>query len=348
MVLKAPDFWWKNPSWKAWLLQPISLVYSSIATDRMRKIARPYVRIPVICIGNFTVGGAGKTPTAIALARVAKDMGLNVGFLSRGYGGSVKLPTLVDPDRHDSFKVGDEPLLLAREAIVVVARKRIEGAKLLQELGADLIIMDDGFQSAQLTIDFALIVVDSERAIGNRHVLPAGPLRAPLHIQLEQTDMILKVGKGEEISPLLSYVSKRGMRFLLAEIKPRAAPELIGEKLIAFAGIGDPEKFYRTLSDLNLNVVERVSFSDHHVFTEIDANALLEKANQTGALLVTTSKDAVRLKGRVGAAKRLSQAVHVLEIDMAFDDPASIQTVIEAAQEKCRTRLLAQKSQGAD
>lgn len=346
MVSKAPDFWWQKPSWKAWLLGPFSVVYGAIAAKRMSRLDRPSVNVPVICIGNFTVGGAGKTPTAIALAQAGAAMGLTVGFLSRGYGGSIKVPTLVDTDVHDSFKVGDEPLLLARHAMVVVARKRIEGARLLEELGADLIIMDDGFQSAQLSIDLSLIVVDSTRGIGNGHVLPSGPLRVALPLQLEQTDMILKVGKGKQTAPLLRHVSRLGKRFLLAEIKPREVPALKGQKLIAFAGIGDPEKFYRSLEGVDLNVVETVSFPDHHVFTEVDANALLAAAKEKEALLVTTAKDAVRLKGREGAAKQLSAAAHVLEIDMAFDDPASIKALIEAAQEKCRTRLLVQKTAG--
>jgi tetraacyldisaccharide 4'-kinase len=345
MVSKAPDFWWQKPGFKAWALSPLSALYGAISAKRMRRMERPSVSIPVICIGNYTVGGAGKTPTAIALARTAKDMGLKVGFLSRGYGGSLKVPTLVDPELHDSFKVGDEPLLLAREAMVVVSRKRIDGARLLEELGADLIIMDDGFQSAQLTIDFSLIVVDSTRSVGNGFVLPSGPLRVQLPLQIEQTDMILKVGKGREIAPLLRHISKLGKRFLLAEIRPRKAPALIGQKLIAFAGIGDPEKFYRTLRAEGLNVIETVSFPDHHVFTEIDANALLSSAKDKGALLVTTAKDAVRLKGRIGAAKQLSELVHILEIDMRFDDPSSVKGLIEAAREKCRTRLLAQKAQ---
>lgn len=347
MVSKAPDFWWQKPSFKAWALTPLSLIYGAISAKRMRRTDRPSVSVPVICVGNLTVGGAGKTPTAIALARAAKDLGLKPGFLSRGYGGSIKQPTLVDPAIHDSFKVGDEPLLLARESMVVVSRNRILGARKLQELGADIIIMDDGFQSAQLTIDYALIVVDSERWIGNGLVLPAGPLRVPLALQLEQTDMLLKVGKSSNIAPLLRQVSRMGKRFHLANIEPRKHPQLIGQKLLAFAGIGDPDKFYRTLGNLGLNVAKTVSFPDHHIFTEIDANRLLTQAQEKGLLLVTTAKDAVRLEGRVGAAQKLLEKAHVLEIDMAFDDPQATKEIIEAARENCRARLLAQKSEKA-
>jgi tetraacyldisaccharide 4'-kinase len=340
MKSKAPDFWWEKPGWKAGALLPLSLLYGAISAKRMSRMDRPTVSIPVICIGNFTVGGAGKTPAAIALARAAKKMGLKPGFLSRGYGGSIKSATLVDPALHDSFKVGDEPLLLAREGMAVIARKRIEGARLLEKLGADLIIMDDGFQSAQLTIDLSLIVVDSNRSVGNGQVIPSGPLRVALPLQLKQTDMILKVGKGKEIAPLLRHASKIGKRFLLAEIKPHKHAQLIGQKLVAFAGIGDPEKFYRTLRSLNLNVVETVSFPDHHMFSEVDANALLSSAREKGALLVTTAKDAVRLNERTGAAKQLAKQCHVLEIDMVFDDPTSVKALIDTALEKCRARCL--------
>ena len=154
MVSEAPPFWWSKADWRAYLLWPVSAVYGVVAARRMRRGARAEVPVPVICVGNFTVGGAGKTPTALALGRAARARGLKPGFLSRGYGGSLDVTTIVDPHHHRARAVGDEPLLLAHEGLTVISRKRIDGARRLVEEGADLIIMDDGFQSARLVFDY--------------------------------------------------------------------------------------------------------------------------------------------------------------------------------------------------
>src|SRR4051794_40561725 len=191
MISEAPPFWWRKADWRAWLLLPLSFVYGRIAGHRMAHARRASVPIPVICVGNFTVGGAGKTPTALALARAAKAKGLKPGFLSRGYGGSLDVTTVVDPQDHHATAVGDEPLLLAREALTVIARRRADGAERLVREGADLIIMDDGFQSAQIAIDYALVVIDATRGIGNGHLVPGGPVRAPLRTQLRYTSALL-------------------------------------------------------------------------------------------------------------------------------------------------------------
>ncbi|MFN3635866.1 MAG: tetraacyldisaccharide 4'-kinase, partial [Rhizobium rhizophilum] len=166
MVSEAPPFWWTKTGWQAICLYPLSFVYGRISGAVMRHRRGHVLPVPVICIGNFTIGGAGKTPTAIAIARAAKAKGLTPGFLSRGYGGSLDVTTVVDPQHHRSTAVGDEPLLLAREALTVISRRRVAGADKLVTEGVDLVIMDDGFQSARLLVDYALIVVDSMRGIG--------------------------------------------------------------------------------------------------------------------------------------------------------------------------------------
>ncbi len=195
MVSEAPPFWWTKADWRAWTLSPFSFLYGRIAGYRMTHARRASVPVPVICVGNFTVGGAGKTPTALAIARAAKAKGLKPGFLSRGYGGSLDVTMVVDPAHHRAVAVGDEPLLLAREALTVVSRSRVEGAQRLVKEGADLIIMDDGFQSARLAIDYALLVIDAMRGLGNGHTVPGGPVRAPIRQQMRYVSALLKVGK---------------------------------------------------------------------------------------------------------------------------------------------------------
>ncbi len=241
MVSEAPSFWWSKADWRAFGLWPISFLYGRIAGRRMAKARPPFAPVPVICVGNFTVGGAGKTPTALAIARAAHRKGLKPGFLSRGYGGSLDVTTVVDPAHHRADAVGDEALLLAREGLTVVCRKRVEGARRLASEGADIIIMDDGFQSARLGIDYGLIVLDAARGIGNGHLIPGGPLRAPVAEQMRHLSAILKVGDGHAADALIRKAARAGRQIHVAKLEPKAGQSLTGRNVLAFTGIGDPE-----------------------------------------------------------------------------------------------------------
>lgn len=340
MVSKAPSFWWRKAGWQAWGLWPLSLLYGRIAGRRMARALRPSVPVPVICVGNFTVGGAGKTPTAIAIARAAKARGLTPGFLSRGYGGHLAATTLVELARHGADAVGDEPLLLAREAMTVISRRRVEGAGRLVAEGCDLIIMDDGFQSARLMLDFALVVIDARRGIGNGHLVPAGPVRAPLSEQMRQMSALLKVGEGEGADPVVRRAARAGKPVRLAGLVPRPDPAIAGQRVLAFAGIADPSKFYRTVAAIGGVVAAERSFPDHHPFTAADILDLIGQAEREQLIPVTTAKDAVRLAGRGGPAERLLSLARVVEVDMIFDDPHAPALMIEEAIEHCRRRLL--------
>jgi tetraacyldisaccharide 4'-kinase len=339
MISEAPPFWWKKPGWQAYALKPVSWVYGWIAGKRMRRENRPSVPVPVICIGNFTVGGAGKTPTAIAIAKAAIENGLKPGFLSRGYGGTLDVTTLVEP-HHRAADVGDEPLLLVSHAMTVISRRRIEGARRLVEAGADLIIMDDGFQSARLTLDYALVVIDSVRGIGNGCLVPSGPVRAPIQEQMQQLSAILKVGTGDAADPLVRKAARAGKTIYVSAIQPVVPPDFGGKRVLAYAGIADPDKFYRTVESLGGNIVEQRSFSDHHTFEEDEISDLLALADKQQLQLVTTAKDFVRLKGVHGKAEELLQRSQVIEIEMVFDDPNTASDIIHAAIENCRTRVL--------
>jgi len=340
MVSEAPPFWWTKADWRAWGLSPFSFIYGRIAGRRMARARRAGVAVPVICVGNFTVGGAGKTPTAIALARAVKEKGLKPGFLSRGYGGTLDVTTVVDPAHHRAEAVGDEALLLAGETLTVVSRGRVDGARKLLEEGVDLIIMDDGFQSARLALDFALVVIDTVRGIGNGHLVPGGPVRAPIAEQMRQLSAILKVGSGDAADRLVRQAARAGKQVYVATLKPRENHEIAGKPLLAFAGIADPQKFYRSVRELGGKIAEERAFPDHHYFSEDEVADLLDDAAKKGLTLVTTAKDAVRLAGHHGRMEELAKKVKVVEVDMAFDDPLAPSKIIDAAIANFRARRI--------
>jgi len=298
-------------------LTPAAWLYGGITPLRFA-LARPYhAGVPVICVGNFTAGGAGKTPAAIMLARMLQDMGVYPSFLSRGYGGALAGPHLVNPDRDHADAVGDEPLLLARHAPTVISRKRKAGAGVIERQGAGAIIMDDGFQNPQLAKDFSIVAVDAGFGIGNGAVIPAGPLRAPLGFQARRADAMLLIGEGALGEAL---VRRLDLPVLRARIEPDAEIGWLRDTpVIAYCGIGRPAKFFDTLERLGARIAARFAFADHHDFTSEDAATLLKRAQEAGARLATTQKDWVRMReGRtpVGALKAAS---HVLPVRLALD-----------------------------
>jgi tetraacyldisaccharide 4'-kinase len=306
----------------------------------MRVAAREKIDAPVLCIGNFTVGGTGKTPVAIALAKRARRMGLRPGFLSRGHGGSFAEPHVVD-HLHDSARhVGDEPLLLAAHAPVAVTRNRAAGAQiLLEKSGCDFIIMDDGFQSAHIHIDFALLVIDARYGLGNGHVIPSGPLRARLYDQLLFTDAILKMGEGTAADALVRRAARSGKPIFHARTKPRGRKALAGKRLLAFAGIGHPEKFFATVEEAGGTVVLKRPFPDHHFYAEDELADLESAARKADLGLVTTAKDAVRLRN--GAAQSgFLDMLSVLEIDTVFESDQMPERIIGETLEAWGRRRL--------
>lgn len=291
---------------------------------------RPFGRgyeadIPVICIGNFVVGGAGKTPLALTLARRLQQMGKSPAFLSRGYGSLVNTPHVVDLKIDDSSKVGDEPLLLAEVAPTIIARDRVAGLHHLREkIKADIVLMDDGFQSAKLKPHQAMLVVDAARGIGNACVLPSGPLRARLDTQMMHTDCIVVIQTGEvdheSTTKLIVDAKAADIPVLYAAMRPTKNTLNHQEKYIAFCGIARPEKFFHSLNSAGLSLIDQVAFPDHHHFSEAEAKKLLEKATMMKARLVTTSKDAARLKNAKSALSDLLKISDVFEIEIVFDD----------------------------
>jgi tetraacyldisaccharide 4'-kinase len=321
--LNAPAFWWRRPGLAAALLSPAGWLYGAIAARRLAKDGARAAR-PVICVGNPTLGGAGKTPTAIAIAALLRDMGAQPVFLSRGYGGKLEGPHVVDAARDCSGEVGDEPLLLARAAPTVVARHRPAGAALAATLGS-VVVMDDGFQNPSLTKDLSLLVVDAAVGLGNGQVFPAGPLRAPLQPQLARARAIVLVGDGADIAA-------DGLPVLRARLEPDAsALDSVGP-ILAFAGIGRPQKFADTLAALGKPPTRFVAFPDHHRYSAADTAALLDQAARENLTLVTTEKDLARLKGDA-ALDRLARACRALPVRLVFEDDAPLRRLLaEAAQ----------------
>jgi tetraacyldisaccharide 4'-kinase len=259
---------------------------------------------------------------------------------SRGYGGSLDVTTVVDPAHHRARDVGDEPLLLAREALTVICRRRVEGARKLAAEGADIIIMDDGFQSARLTFDFALLVIDSGRGIGNGHLVPSGPVRAPIANQLRHATALLKIGQGPAADRLIRRAARAGKPIYVADTVRLDDGSLAGVKVLAWAGIADPEKFYRTVRETGAIIEETRSFPDHHHFSEDEIAELIDRAESRGYTLVTTTKDMVRLEPGHGRAAELAGKSRVIEIEVRFDDPAVPGKIIAATLDAARARRL--------
>ncbi|MBC6718052.1 tetraacyldisaccharide 4'-kinase [Aurantimonas sp. DM33-3] len=319
MRAETPPFWWRPKAWQSLMLAPAAAVYGRVARRNLEHGERADVGVPVLCVGNFTVGGGGKTPTAMALGRAALAEGLRPGFVSRGHGRASRGAVLVDPAHHSAAEVGDEPLLLASVAPTCVAVNRRQAAqKLLAELGVDFIIMDDGFQSARLAIDFALIAVDARRGLGNGAVVPAGPVRAPLIDQIRYADALLVIGEGSAGDAVIRQTARGNKPIFEAALEPENGARFAGLRVLAFAGIADPAKFYASLTALGAEIVETRDFPDHHVFSSDDMDDLSASAWREGLQMVTTRKDAVRLATGSAAMQLFLKECEVLDVALGF------------------------------
>jgi tetraacyldisaccharide 4'-kinase len=322
--MREPAFWWRNAGRAAALLAAASAVYGALAVRRMLKTGR-HAGIPVLCIGNFTLGGAGKTPTALALAGMLLEEGERPYFLSRGYGGRLSGPIQVNLTEHRAPDIGDEPLLLARRAPTIVSHDRVAGAQAARAAGATVVVMDDGFQNPTLHKDVSLVVVDTRRGIGNRRVFPGGPLRAPLERQLARTSAILLVGEGDAGDDVVEAARARDIPVFRAAFVPdsNAVASFSGQRVLAFAGIGDPQKFFATLQEAGIDAPVTQAFPDHYRYTPADCAVLLRRAEQEGLALLTTEKDLVRLAGDEKLAA-LAARVRALPVTLVLDDPAAL------------------------
>lgn len=315
--MKQPLFWKRSSIYNI-LLCPFSAVYVGASFLRKRTCKPCTADIPVICVGNITSGGAGKTPTAIAIAKILLKMGKKPVFLSRGYGGSLQVPTIVNPDIHLSEQTGDEPLLLSRVAPTIISKNRVLGAKLACEQGFDVIIMDDGLQNPTINKTISLLVIDGTFGLGNVYIIPAGPLRESLKNALAKTTAVIFIG--DDKTNLLPKLKDK--QIIKAKIKAEVM-EKKADKYIAFAGLASPEKFFNTLKENSYNIIDEISFADHYQYQDDDIASLHKLAHSHDGRLITTEKDMVRL------SKTERNDIEVLPIAIEFENEGDMRAVFK-------------------
>ena len=314
--MKTPKYWQSN-SIVSKLLLPLGLIYGVLTQLRL-KIKRPkHADIPVICIGNITAGGTGKTPVSISIAKMLGTEMYHPYFVSRGYGGKLK-NVLVNNKKHSAKEVGDEPLLLSSQAPVIVNSNRYEGAQLAIKEGADVIIMDDGFQNPSMHKNLSFLVFDGTYGVGNGRLIPAGPLRETFKDGIKRADALVIMGKDKH------DLAKRCNLPVFYAHTEAVQTHINNSNVVAFAGIGHPQKFYHTLSSQGFNVVETIDFPDHHFYKKSELNAILAKAKELNAVVYTTSKDFVKIP------TFMQDEFNVLEISVVWDNPEELMSFIKS------------------
>lgn len=326
-MIRAPEFWAKPSHPLAALLAPLSWAWRAGNALAAARHQPHRIGVPVLSVGNLVLGGAGKTPVTLALAERLQAMGAAPHILGKGYGGAERGPLRVDAAKHSAAAVGDEALLHARTAPTWVARDRLRGAIAVLAGGGKIILLDDGHQTWALEKSLSLVVVDGGYGFGNRRVFPAGPLREPVRSGLARADLIVVVGDpGAELEGrLMRDLQKAAKPVLWADLV--AGPEagaFRGQDVLAFAGIGRPEKFFASVRAIGANLVASCAYPDHHRYSAADLAMLRKEAANIGAKLLTTAKDAVRLS----AADRAD--ISVLDVRLEFREPARIDAYLQA------------------
>jgi tetraacyldisaccharide 4'-kinase len=323
--MRPPAFWHAEPGLRAALLSPLGAVYAGATRRRLARGARARAGVPVICVGNLNAGGTGKTPTVIALAGRLAERGIAAHAVTRGHGGGLEGPVRVDERAHRADETGDEALLLAAFLPTWVAKDRAAGARAAVAAGAQAILLDDGFQNGALAHDLSLIVVDAHIGFGNGRVIPAGPLREPVAAGMARADLLLSIGDAEGQA---KFTARWGDRVTVPRVEAALVPlatglPLSGLPVLAFAGIGYPEKFFRTLRHLGAELRSTHALADHQELTDQLMARMLREAKAIGAQVVTTEKDAVRLP------PRLRSQVMTVPVRLGIDDWAPLDAAFD-------------------
>ena len=329
-MFSTPEFW-NRRGLLAWLLMPLSLIYA-VASSIRHRLARPYhSKLPVICVGNITVGGTGKTPFVSVLCSALAAAGQHPVILTRGYGGKLKGPVICNPAIHDASDIGDEALMLSDDAIVVVSSDRAIGAAFIErQTEADLIIMDDGMQNPWLAHDMRIAIFDGQRGIDNGLLFPSGPLRQTMRSFLCCVDVV--IFNGADDTDIMTQLPDK-LPYFEGRVEPyRAQIDAFGDRpVMAFAGIGNPKRFFNMLRSLGINLVKSSAFADHHPYSSVDLDRLFSDAHHLGAELVTTQKDWIRLPSE------WRERVSVISVTMQFE-PDSFATLLGIIQNSIETK----------
>ena len=326
--MRAPEFWYSNTDESvAFVLRPLGWLYGFVGRTRAKMTTPFRASVPVICVGNLTAGGTGKTPLAITIGEQLKAKGLKVAFLSRGYGADIPGAMIVDPNEDIAEHVGDEPLMLAQHAMTVVTPDRPAGARLAISRGAQVIVMDDGFQNPSLMKDLSFVVVDAAKGFGNGCLIPAGPLRERIEDGLARAAAVIVMGDGHVLLPVDKPLLKAHLVPLPAERE-----RFRGKRVLAFAGIGEPKKFFATVEACGASIEGTRDYPDHHAYTSEDLADLRETALRFDAQLVTTEKDFLRLHPDD------REGIDVLKVTAQFDADSS--PLIDQFIDKCLTHYL--------
>ena len=324
----APQFW-QGDSVLSYILQPLALLYQLISRLHRSRQQTEILPVPVLCVGNLVTGGAGKTPLVLWLLGYFRSQGIETHVLSRGYGGKATEPVRVDADMHHFRQAGDEPLLIAQAGPCWVGQDRVHTARAATEAGAELLIMDDGLQNPALQKYFSFLVIDGGYGFGNAHLLPAGPLRESVADGMAKADAIVMMGEDHHQSLQQVPANKPVLHASLQPTEDYA--ELRGKRVVAFAGIGRPQKFFDTVYALGANIMACYAFADHHPYRDADAEMLLKAAHHQNATLVTTAKDAVRLP------PALREATQVINVTLAWQDMPTVEKGLQEIIEYVKT-----------
>ena len=328
MIIKTPKFWFKNRNEInpiLYTLKPFSKIWEVVTKLRLVNGLWEKMPIPVVCIGNITVGGSGKTPVTMALQLLLKDMGIRACVVSRGYGGKNKYPHYVT--KNDTFcKVGDEPIILSKKGAVIVSKVKKNGILKAYQDGFDMVLLDDGFQNSKINKDLSLVVVDSEVLFGNEFIFPLGPLREPINSGLSRADAIVLVGNNYKINTnkIDNLRTEHKIPVLEGCInKKKKSINNKNEEVLAFTGIAFPDKFFKTLKNMGYTVMKTMVFPDHYPYTLKDIKKLKNYAENYELKLITTEKDIVRIP------KRFHNFIEIIQIEFKFSNSKKIEEMMK-------------------